>query len=1013
MSKPWERYQQSTAVGPWQKYQKPVTPPPEPEKGLLEKAWDWEKEQAGGALEAGKKLVSNISQGKVFTDENAGLAGDVLEKGGAALLPAAAAAIPLSVATVGAVPTAVTAGLGMGLGYLGKKGGETLADVMDSGPGVRKLAGELGAAVAGGGAVAKRFNQLAAARNIRIPQAQQEAAEFAAKRADNVLRQSEGYSQLGKTSRRLEEGRDALWGGAVNMDEPALRRLRRSSTADAQTTDEFLRSVENSTAVARRPDAPQIALVEKQDFESKVSKLGKLRRGEMSGADLLSTYVDAKRQNLEVDRGKVPVTGLPQGIANRYTENQKFLDAYKDQLEPAAQSLDALGKEALALGVKAGLVSPSEGAVLASHPFWVPFRPTMTATEKSASDLLNPFRTSPVLGKGTTDFRNYLAKDLSRESLDPVQGMLDHVQNVVKMGARNDALRKVAEKSTIMDLDDSGKLFATNSGTQMFPEILVVPGAKDSKGFMALPEAVRSQRGAVPVWIDGKEHQVVGDPSLIKAFENWGSVTTDTAGPFMQFAQGVMRGANRVMKQFATGAFSPARKGLNFAYNYMQVYQQLPMSVSLRAMKDSVPMTYQFLKHAIGKKPSPEFTQLRSEGLMRSAFGSSSEIVRGVGEKNIKLLAAKGDPLSELPRYAIYDPARELGKAVQGKEFRGEVIKQAQDTFEDLGRKFEDLVSADEVGLRMAVYKNVEKMYLNKGYSPEQAKDLAAYDARNIITDFSKRGRWGSKYDLLGQPFLQAAMTGIVTNLQYAKRDPLGYAARSALPWMAHSLSMAMNYSDPKRREIMNDITPDTLIKNTVIIPDPDRVKKNEQGRYVEGIYLIPQPESSVSRLANTFNLISAQQLSDKENAANVMSLLGTGFKHLIPVEFNPLMMGANVPILGPLGEITLNRRTFGGAPIVNERSAQNVDRELPTGLKNAMDAMGASKERKVQANYFLGRLMPSYRAYNSVQPQGSDGRLTASGLLRLAASPFVTALGGEKKRNQREKQQSARIERQ
>lgn len=1004
-------------------------PPPQEDKNLLEKAWDWEKDQVTGAVGAGRKLAENVGKGNIFTDENAKLAAETINKGGAALLPALPVAVGAGIASAGVVPTLATLGMAGALGYAGGKTARKGAELVGAGEGVQDLAEAVGGNLAGGAGVVKGFNRVAAARGAAKAAATPAEAEvskivsgrdFDANDLSGVLR------QRGQTPRSFGEGVDSLMSKAVDAEWGTMKRLRemaQRSGASKQAAREAVHEIENQTAIARRPDAPQVEMVERLGFENKVRAAADALK-DVKGADpkqIASAYMIAKRENAEVAAGNIDPTML-KGGSRRVVENQKILDLYGDKLEPLAQSLNQMGKEALDYMVKTGIKSPAEAAKLSQRDFWVPFRRVTTETERSAADLMKEMDSPRVLGKGDKELVNYLSEDLSRESLDPIQGMLDYVQTVFKLGSRNQALVKVAENANWLTKNGVQK-----KGQGLFEELTVVPGTANALG--KLPPQMKGQVGSVPVWIGGKEHQLVGDPSFIKAVENWGSLAIDVANPFMATVQSLMRGQARVFKMATTGVLAPQRKLVNTAYNYLQLYQQMPLEVTAGVVKDSVKFAFEFFGKEVGEMvpegvqrmfpglkkaltPSQDFKNVRTESLKGAAAGSSTEIIRGEGEKNIGLLMAKADPLNALPKYAILDPIREVGKAAKGQKYNPEIISQFKTTLDDTMRKFEDIVTADETGFRMAVFKRVNDYYLKQGRSPEQAKELALFDARNVITDFSRRGTWSKYYDFVGQQYAQAATTGTLTNLRYLQRDPAGFVGRSMVPWLTHLAVTQAQYGDPEKRKILMDISLDTQAKNIVLIPDASKVTKNEEGRYNGGIIVIPQPESSVSRIMNLVNVGVGQRLSDKENAADFVSLSLIGAKHLFPMELNPLVAAANIPIAGPLAEVAVGRSAQ-GFPIYSERAKSRVDKELPDVIRNSMDALGADKKTKIGANYLLQRGFPVLRAYNQNSPQSGEApKSQLRQVLDTMAMPFTSAPGGAIKRKEREEKYERRINR-
>lgn len=1005
---------------------------PKPEqKGLVDKGVDFVKSslsdayKAGGeAVDAGGKLASNIGAGNVFTDENAGLASRVIRKGGEALMPAVPLAVGAGIATAGFVPTAATVGAGLLAGSVGSFAGRKGAEMLGASQNVQDLAGEVGGLVAGGGAGVKAVKSAAAkaARTATLGEttapvaagsARQQAAQAAARRVAEV-ENIKGESRQLYDGEALKKGKFVVPKDNVRLSPleqaqaqfvesamPATNRIEAAAQGPKPAVNSMMTNIDNFLAIKRRPNEPQMAAAEKTGIEEALRDLANKGEGEISGFQLADRYLAADRELAEVRRGALLPENLPSGGGQaRLDEDQMIVDNLGKDFQKLKKSMEAFAKEGIVdPAVKYNLLSANGADRVGGHPDYVKFVRPLTPVEQEVMAGQQKVGINPVLGKGTKERFTFLDRvSKYREPENVIQATLDQAQEVHRAGAANMALLEIAKQAT--KFDPTSKTYGQAG---MLKDFLLVPGGARSKAVRRLDPEIQSTMGSAPVWINGQEHTLFGPPATLNAINGTGQVSADVSLKMLPIVKTLLKGAARGMKLTTTGVLNPARKGVNMAYNIGAVYQQLPLAVSTKVLMKQAKYTGEFLAHSLrpvtkraglGKTTSDRFDTLLQEGREKAAFSTSSEIVRGVGEQNADYLAAKGSP-EDLFRYVIVQPAQEVGKAVTGQKFKPEVIKRIGTAVDDAMRSIEDLATADESGLKMAVYDVMEKHYAKKGLDAAQAKEAAAWDARNIITDFTRRGNFAANYDYLGMPFVQAAISGIRTNLMYAAKDPVGFAARTSAPVIGHMWVNALNYANPQTRQVMADIPQDAQARN-LIIPTGEPIEK-EGGRYTRGLLVIPMPESPVVRALAQGSIALLQQQSEIQNAATVMTMAKMA-QHFLPINtVNPSDIASQIPVLGPVGQVLTDHNQFTKGPVVTNRSKQNAP-------DWAVNAMGGDRKKAAQAAFLANRMLPVTRYIKNSPPQddGADGFFKWLG--DTAGNPFTSVAGGERRRREQDK---------
>jgi hypothetical protein len=960
-----------------------------------------------GAVKAGGKLAGNVARGDVFTDENAGLAADVLEGGFKAALPLAPLALGAGVATVGAVPTLAGVAAGGLAGYVGSQMGRKGAAALGASENVQRLAGEVGG-MAGGGmagkmgvqAAARRMAARVASAPVAATGAPSKAAQYVAQRLDEVdtIKGAQRRMFQGDKSRRskVEQMMDQ-WMDSSSSSLGRIEDMAKANQGGKQEISNLMTKLENFLAVGRRPDAPQVATAEAVGLETALRGLAKHPEWSKATDRFLAAY----RENADVKLGRITADKLPGGGgAKRLAENAEIIKEYGPKFQEFAKTLDNFVEKGIQdTSVFYGLISPDAKTRMGVGHGYVKWKRPLTPVEEEALMATRGERVKPALGKGKRDATPFLEEQLElREPENVIQATLDQAQQIHRDGALNMALQELAKYASKWN-PKTKKV----EGGGMLKDLILVKGTEKGKVFQSLSPETKAQTGWAPVMIKGEEYQLMGPPATLNAFNSVGQVGANVAFQIVPLVSTAIKTAARFMKMTTTGPLAAARKGVNMVYNVGAVYQQMPLAVTPKILAKQAQYTTEFLLRTLGNTPvigkvykgSKRFRQLRKEGLEMSATGTSSEILRGVGEQNADYLASKGS-LPELFKFVVAEPLREAGKAVTGQKYKPEVVKRVLTAADDLLRTWEDLYSADEFGLKMAVFDVMQKYHANKGMTAEMAKHQAAWDARNVIADFTRRGNNAPIYDLVGAPYLQAALTGIRTNWMFARKDPMGFALRSAAPIVGHMMINAGNYADPRKAAILKDVPVDQQARNMVFFTG-EPVTKNERGQYASGLLVVPLPESPFIRALAAGNIALLKNQTQLQNAATFATLWSMG-KHGFPVEPDVVALAANVPILGPMSQIAADRDVFSGATITSPRAQRNA----PAW---AVAAAGGDRKLAAQIKYGLSKAVPGTRYIEEGPPDENDDGL---GIFRYGVRefqrPFTRLTGGQSRRDLKDK---------
>ena len=155
-------------------------------------------------------------------------------------------------------------------------------------------------------------------------------------------------------------------------------------------------------------------------------------------------------------------------------------------------------------------------------------------------------------------------------------------------------------------------------------------------------------------------------------------------------------------------------------------------------------------------------------------------------------------------------------------------------------RTLENAIGRSEDFGRALQYYSNKSGFLAEGKNATDAKILAADQARNNSTNFFRHGSYGKGINL-AIPYWNAGVQGARIQTRRIAERPVQTLAKIGLVIAAPSAMIAVNnYSDEKKRKVMDDIE-DYEKEGNIIIVGNDAKFNEKTGRW-EGVYKIPVP---------------------------------------------------------------------------------------------------------------------------------------------------------------------------
>lgn len=139
------------------------------------------------------------------------------------------------------------------------------------------------------------------------------------------------------------------------------------------------------------------------------------------------------------------------------------------------------------------------------------------------------------------------------------------------------------------------------------------------------------------------------------------------------------------------------------------------------------------------------------------------------------------------------------------------------------------LAKGDQIA-KFQIYTINKEMYLQQGYTEEDARRQAAYDSRNTLPNFQRRSDTLRMIDIL-LPFAAASVQGAAKFRNLIATNPQMAADRLMIPALFYALSMLWNLSTEERRKAWAGIQ--QRVKDTKLIIFTDYIDENGNPFYI------------------------------------------------------------------------------------------------------------------------------------------------------------------------------------
>lgn len=150
---------------------------------------------------------------------------------------------------------------------------------------------------------------------------------------------------------------------------------------------------------------------------------------------------------------------------------------------------------------------------------------------------------------------------------------------------------------------------------------------------------------------------------------------------------------------------------------------------------------------------------------------------------------------------------------------------------EELLRQVEDIIGRGEELTRIQQYKGAYDALIEQGRTIEDARLLAAEQARSNTANFARKGEWGRVLNAM-IPYFNAGIQGARVLVRSAQRDIVGTGAKLSLAvFMPIAISTIWNLGDEKRKQAYKDIKDYEKENNLIILP-PGELLQDDRGRY-------------------------------------------------------------------------------------------------------------------------------------------------------------------------------------
>jgi len=231
----------------------------------------------------------------------------------------------------------------------------------------------------------------------------------------------------------------------------------------------------------------------------------------------------------------------------------------------------------------------------------------------------------------------------------------------------------------------------------------------------------------------------------------------------------------------------------------------------------------------------------------------------------------------------------------------------------ELLRAMEDIVGRSEELTRIQQFRGTKQALLKEGRTASDASLLAAKAARDNTVNFARFGDWGRVTNLI-IPYLNAGVQGARLTVRNFAQRPVQTTAKTVVGVMTPLAGITYwNLSDPKRRQVYNDIQEFEKENNFIIVPD--NPTKDEKGRW--NVIKIPLAQGLTGIASVQRRMIEASQGMDEVKFNEVA---GQVIKTLTSIDVSDKWKVASTvtpQAFKPYLESTTNTNFFTGRPIV------------------------------------------------------------------------------------------------
>ena len=709
-----------------------------------------------------------------------------------------------------------------------------------------------------------------------------------------------------------------------------------------QEAEGFIQDLDNFARKGRRAAVNTDRYMTDVGLPEAITKIGTKDWGQVLGYDRAGQYVRAVRENALIDQngvlrpgppGKGGVSTLPgtggniAEIAKRYQDNQLIINETQDiapDLKPFYEFSSLMAME----GIRTGLIKPSALGEMLKHKWdYAKQRPILGPDELKVQKMeFGQPAQSVGVKKSPVKF---LEDEWEREAKDPIAATIEAGQEIIKQGNNNMVLQKIAEQAVPGDAGAS--------------RVVGIPSQPNLPGLKLFKKEPPPQVPALPVLFDGETYHLTGPVDLIASAKLFGAQSLTENHSLGKDAVDALQTLNRVTKLTLTSPLVPAWAAMGRVLNLYSVYmraQNWPEAMAFAAKE--VPSAW---KIATGKGHGGNPVAVAGE--RQAALGTSAEIYRGQGSKDLELQAQLAKPASDTLKWAVVDPVRELFKPQPERNKR--VMGQFGRFADNAMRKVENVLAFDETALRLGLMRSEMKQNLKKGMSPKEAEEAAGWVTANAMTDFSRKGTWAAPLEVVNRYF-NATLQGLRSEARFAYQNPKQFASRMAVLSLPMMYLANKAFLNPEMKEIMESVPAEERAKY-MYMSDGRPVKRDERGRVTQGLVKLPVGEAArpfnalIQSLAyaahtqgKTQEIVGDMAMGILNNVSPMPMTSWTVGRGAVPVP-DVAKMVSGIPVVGSGLEVMTDKNFFTGAPIFTA----NEVKKTPPWVRQGLGAEGGT----------------------------------------------------------------------